>query len=65
MGVSVEDLERAEGRYRLEMELVDEARLTRNRLVREAVASGWTYREVAAATGLSRARVGQLVSPRQ
>ena len=60
MGVTVDALDRAEGRFRLEMELVEASRRERNRLVREAVAEGWTHRQVAESTGLSRARVGQI-----
>jgi hypothetical protein len=57
-------LERAERRYRFEMQLVESARTERNQLVRAAIAHGWTHAQVAAATELSRSRVGQLASHR-
>lgn len=62
MSVTAEDLERAEHGYRFSVEMVEDARVERNRLVREAIAQGWTHAQVAAATELSRARVGQLAS---
>ena len=51
--------------YRRAMREVDEAvakvRLERDRRVREAVAAGGSYREVARALGLSHSRVQQIV----
>jgi len=60
MAVTAKDLETAESRFRFEMEMVQAARLERNRLVSAAVADGWTHARVASATALSRARVGQI-----
>jgi hypothetical protein len=60
MTVTVEGLERAEDRFRFEVELFESTRMERNRLVRQAIEDGWTHAQVAAATGLSRARVGQI-----
>jgi DNA-directed RNA polymerase specialized sigma24 family protein len=34
----------------------------RNELVRQALAEGWTHAQIAEATGLQRARIGQLAS---
>lgn len=65
MPVTVEVLERAEFRFRLEMEMVEKSRNARNHFVREAIADGWTHAQVAAVTGLSRARVGQIALNRR
>lgn len=52
--------------YRRAMREIDEAvakvRLERDRRIREAVAAGGSYREVARALGLSHSRVQQIVS---
>ncbi len=64
MSVTIDELAHAEGRYRFEMELVEASRQERNRLVRVAVAHGWTHSQIAAATQLSRARVGQIALKR-
>ncbi len=54
--------------YRRTMREVDEAvtraRQERDRRVREAVAAGGSYREVARALGLSHSRVQQIVNER-
>ena len=71
------DFERARGRmwiervrvgleYRRAMRKVDEdvarVRLERDRLIREVVAAGGSYREVARALGLSHSRIQQIVN---
>jgi hypothetical protein len=52
--------------YRRAMRQIDEdvtrARLVRDRLVRQAVAGGASYREVARALGLSHSRIQQIVN---
>ena len=71
------DFERARGRvwvdrvrvgleYRRAMRKIDEdvarVRLERDRLIRQAVAAGGSYREVARALGLSHSRIQQIVN---
>jgi hypothetical protein len=71
------DFERARGRvwvdrvkvgleYRRAMRRIDEdvarVRLERDRAIRKAVAGGGSYREVAAALGLSHSRIQQIVN---
>src|SRR5947209_7443622 len=36
----------------------------RNRLVKRAIAKGWTHAQIAEATGLTRGRIGQIASGR-
>jgi hypothetical protein len=60
MSITVEDLQRAEYRYQWEVEMLETSLVERNRAVRKAIELGWTHAQVAAATGLSRARVGQI-----
>ena len=38
----------------------EDATLARNRAVREAVRAGWTYRRIAAVTGVSQQRIAQI-----
>lgn len=57
------DLAEAERRFRELTAEVERARERRNRIVRDAVASGWTHARIAEATGLTRARVGQITLP--
>lgn len=54
------DLEHAELRYRKAAARAEEARDERNRLVRRALAEGWTHARIAEATGLTRGRIGQM-----
>lgn len=54
------DLEHAELRYRKAAARAEEWREERNRLVREALAAGWTHAQIAEATDLTRGRVGQI-----
>jgi DNA-binding NarL/FixJ family response regulator len=54
------ELRKAEARYQRASRRSEEAREERNRLVREALASGWTHARIAEATGLSRGRVSQI-----
>jgi DNA-binding NarL/FixJ family response regulator len=54
------ELRKAEARFQRASRRAEEAREERNRLIREALAQGWTHAEIAAATGLTRGRIGQL-----
>jgi hypothetical protein len=54
------DLQRAEARYQRAFLHAEKVREERNRLVREALAAGWTHARIAEATGLTRGRIGQL-----
>lgn len=60
--MTAENLRRAELNYRSAQAETEAARTTRNRMVREAVAAGWTHARIAEATGLTRGRVGQLAN---
>lgn len=53
-------LQFAETAYRAAYTRSEEARARRNTAIRMAVEAGWTHARIAEATGLSRARVGQL-----
>jgi DNA-binding NarL/FixJ family response regulator len=55
-----DELRKAEHRYKLAVLKSESAREERNRLVREALAEGWTHAQIAEATGLTRGRVGQI-----
>lgn len=55
-----DQLRKAEARYQRAVGRSETARQERNRLVREAVADGWTHSRVAEATGLTRGRVNQI-----
>jgi DNA-binding NarL/FixJ family response regulator len=54
------ELREAEARYQRASRRSEQARTERNRLVREALAAGWTHAQIAEATGLSRGRVSQI-----
>jgi hypothetical protein len=60
MSLDTESLELAERDYRDACGRVEELRQVRNELVHAALAGGWTHAEVARATGLTRARIGQI-----
>jgi hypothetical protein len=53
-------LRAAEAAYRAAFGRSEELRAQRNRAIRAAFAVGWTHAEIADATGLTRARVGQI-----
>lgn len=57
--MTTDQLRQAEARYQRAFRRSEEAREDRNRLVREALAAGWTHARIAEATGLTRSRVGQ------
>ena len=60
MPVTTDRLRKAEARYQRAYGRSEQARDERNVLIREAVAEGWTHARVSEATGLTRARVGQI-----
>jgi CRP-like cAMP-binding protein len=62
--MTAEELRRAEARYQRAFRRSEQAREERNRLVREALADGWTHARIAEVTGLTRGRVGQLAQNR-
>jgi hypothetical protein len=55
-----DELRKAEARYQRAFARSEAARESRNAIVREALAAGWTHAQIAQATGLTRGRVGQL-----
>lgn len=59
-GLTEHDLQRAEQRFREAAAKTEELRENRNRIVKDALASGWTHARIAEATGLTRGRVNQL-----
>jgi hypothetical protein len=54
------ELRKAEARFQRAFRRSEEAREERNRLVREALAEGWTHQKISDVTGLSRGRVSQI-----
>jgi CRP-like cAMP-binding protein len=58
--MSGDELRKAEARYQRAFRRSEAEREARNQLVRDAVAAGWTHAQIAEATGLTRARVGQI-----
>lgn len=54
------ELHKAEARYKRAAVRAEDARRERNRIVRQALAAGWTHAAIAEATGLTRGRIGQL-----
>lgn len=58
------DLRFAEENWKAQRRIAEQARLHRNALFHEAILAGWTHARIAEATGLSRARVGQLAPKR-
>lgn len=57
-------LRKAAARYERASARSEDAREARNAAIREALADGWTHAEIAEATGLTRARVGQIALTR-
>jgi hypothetical protein len=58
--MTAEDLRRAEARYQRAFRRSEQERETRNTAVRQALNDGWTHARIAEATGLTRARIGQI-----
>jgi hypothetical protein len=59
----VDELKRAEARYRRASRRAEEAREARNETIREALAAGWTHARISEATGLTRGRINQIANP--
>lgn len=59
-GLTEYELHEAEERFRNAVAAVEEARTIRNQIVKDAITSKWTHKRIADATGLTRARVGQI-----
>jgi DNA-directed RNA polymerase specialized sigma24 family protein len=55
-----QELRSAETRYRRASAIAETHRQARNAAVRQALADGWTYAQIAEVTGLTRGRIGQL-----
>lgn len=53
------ELREAEARYQRAFRRSEQLRQERNAMIRQALAEGWTHAQIAAATGLTRSRVGQ------
>ena len=60
--MTVAELRKAEARYRRAFAHSESEREARNQTVRAAIAAGWSYSQIAAATGLTKARVGQIAA---
>lgn len=58
--MTADDIRKAEARYQRAFRRCEQAREERNRLVREALAAGWTHKRIADAIGLTRGRINQL-----
>lgn len=55
--MTAERLRKAQHRYERS---TSDARETRDKVIREALAAGWTQRRVAEATGLTHGRIAQI-----
>lgn len=58
--MTADELREAEARYKRAFRRAETERSARNRAVLEALADGWTHQAIKDATGLSRARIGQI-----
>ena len=58
--ITAKRLQAAEAAFRRAAERAELLSEHRNALVRQAIAEGWTHRQIAAATGLARSRISQL-----
>lgn len=58
------DLRKSEAAYRAASLRAEKARRARNEAVQAALREGWSHGRIAAATGLTRARVGQIALQR-
>lgn len=59
----MDELKKAEARYRRAYSRAEEAREARNDAVRKALKAGWTHQRISEATGLSRGRINQIANP--
>jgi hypothetical protein len=62
--MTVEELRKAETRFQRAYRRSEQAREDRNAAVRAAIEAGWSHARIAEATGLTRARVGQIALQR-
>lgn len=58
--MTAKELRQAEARYQRAFGRSEQLRAERNAAVRQAIGEGWTHAQIAEATGLTRARVGQI-----
>lgn len=58
--MNADDLRKAERQYQESVRLAERDRELRNWLIYKALDAGWTHAQIADATGLTRARVGQI-----
>lgn len=58
-------LQTAERAFQKSAARAEQHRQTRNALVRDALAEGWTHQAIADALGTSRSRISQLAPPRK
>jgi hypothetical protein len=61
--VTVEELRKAESRFKRAYERMEHAREARNEAIRAALAEGWTHQRISEATGLTRGRINQIANP--
>ena len=62
--MTAQELRKAEARYQRAFRRYEAEREARNAAVRAAIAAGWTHAAISEATGLTRARVGQIALSR-
>jgi hypothetical protein len=62
--MTVQELRKAEARFQRAYRRSEQAREERNAAVRAAIEAGWSHARIAEATGLTRARVGQIALQR-
>jgi hypothetical protein len=61
--MTANELQKAEARYQRAFRRYEGEREARNAAIRQALEAGWTHAAIADATGLTRARVGQIAKP--
>lgn len=61
--MTVDELKKAEARYRRASQRAEEAREARNATIRKALDEGWTHAKISEATGLTRGRINQIANP--
>jgi hypothetical protein len=62
--MTADELRKAEARFQRAYRRSEQAREERNAAVRAAIEAGWSHARIAEATGLTRARVGQIALQR-
>ena len=62
--MTAKELARAEREYQQNYEKSEKARKARNDAILTALAEGWSHAKIAEATGLTRARIGQIALTR-